>query len=237
MSDAQALSGLADVSASLVGEGDISGVLASGLARCAESVGAQAAGLLVVGDQGLELLSATSHAVEELEALQVGSMQGPCVDCVEQQIAISAPALEPIRASWPLMAEAMERAGLQGVYCVPLHWQGRAIGGLNLFWSAAQEEVDPSLAQVAQAFADIMSVAIISIHPTMTRDLALDRVRDALAGRAVIEVAKGVLVEQHGLEPDAAFSELLRRSAAVHDSLGAVALRIIDAARRPVDPG
>src|SRR5689334_22172138 len=63
-------------------------------------------------------------------------------------------------------------------------------------------------------------------------------VRRAMRNRAVIEQAKGVLVERLGIAPDAAFNQLVRLSQQTNIKLAEVAAALVGAtAPDPDDPG
>src|SRR5215207_6896426 len=54
------------------------------LSDCLELLGAETAGVLVrVGEQGLEMLAATSHRAAELELYQSQIHSGPCVEVID----------------------------------------------------------------------------------------------------------------------------------------------------------
>jgi len=67
--------------ASLVAAHDVADVLARFLAEGLEALGGSAAGLLLVSGSGeLEVLTATSHRIRDLEVYQAQQEAGPCVD-------------------------------------------------------------------------------------------------------------------------------------------------------------
>ncbi len=82
---------LGEATSALVGEFDITDLLARLLRGCAEVLDADAVGLLVTLPTGeLELLAASSHRVEDLELYQVQQDAGPCVESVRLGRAIFA---------------------------------------------------------------------------------------------------------------------------------------------------
>jgi GAF domain-containing protein len=198
------------------------------LADCLRLLGADAAGVVVrVGDQGLELLAATSHRAVELELYQVQVHNGPCVDVIESGASIAAQGEEELRDRWPDFGRAMSEAGFETIHALPMTWHGRVLGGLNLFWSApktlTEEEGD-----MAQAFADISTLALMQSAATDDPAEIPERLRAALQGRVLIERAKGVLAQTENLEMDRAFERLMQRSDEVSRPLTEVAQGILD---------
>ena len=227
------LTGLAQVSAMLVTEEDLSGVVAIGIAEAARAVGADGAGVLLVvpGRDDLDVLATTSHVDADLEAYQAAVLEGPCVETVRTQRPVLVASSEDAEQGWPTFAGKMRAAGYDRAYSVPMRWQGTGVGGLNLFWREPGAEPDEHTRQLMQTFADILTIAVVHVHP-VSPGLALERVQGALAARSVVEQAKGVLSHQRVLSMDAAFTELLSLGRERHLSLGEAARHVIETAQR-----
>ena len=95
------LTGLAQVSAMLVTEEDLSGVVATGIAEAARAVGADGAGVLLVvpGRDDLDVLASTSHVDADLEAYQAAVLEGPCVETVRTQLPVAVASLDEAAAA------------------------------------------------------------------------------------------------------------------------------------------
>ena len=225
MKRTRSLESIAGASAALVQDYDLAGALIKTVTEATELVGAEAGGLLVTNTRGeLELLSATSHRTAELEAYQTFSGEGPCVECVEE-VATVALDLDGVAARWPALATMMEDAGYVHVLASPLRWRGAALGGLNLFWQRAPDDMARSETE-AQVFSDILTLFIVT-SGAAGPEMARERIERALAGRAVIEQAKGVLAEREGLDMSAAYERLLELERSSGDPLTEVAERLI----------
>lgn len=221
---------LADVASALVEDHEITGVLARLVSDCAALLPADAAALLVrAPDGGFELLSATSHRVEELELYQAQREDGPCVEAARAGERSSTVGRPRIVARWPDVGQEIVNAGFGSVHTFPMHWRGHAIGGLNLF-AVDEAELSAASTVLAQSFADFATLAIV--QPAALGDDALtERITAALEGRVVVEQAKGVLAFQLGLDMAAAYDELVARSTVNGTSLAQVAENVIRAAQ------
>jgi GAF domain-containing protein len=197
------------------------------LADCLGLLGADTAGVLVrVGDQGLELLAATSHHAVELELYQSQVHSGPCVETIECGHALAAGDGE-LHARWPDFGRAMSAAGFQTVLATPMRWHERVLGGMNLFWHASRPPTQEER-ELAQAFADISTLALMQ-QPTDDDPTAItEKLRAALQSRVVIERAKGVLSQTDHLEMDEAFARLVELSDQLEQPLAQVAHTILD---------
>jgi hypothetical protein len=185
-------------------------------------------------DGGLEFLAATSHRVEELELYQLQVETGPCVECVRTDEHVVATQLDDVRVRWPELGEPFRRAGFVGVHAAPLHWHGRAIGALNLFWTD-DRDLDGQGAGLAQTFADVATVAIVSTGGVPVTQV-LRRTRAALRERAVIEQAKGVLAHRENLDMAGAFEHLLEMAGRNGNDLRITAADVVRQAARQRRP-
>ena len=124
----------------------------------------------------------------------------------------SSPPCEDVRVRWPELEEPFRRAGFVGVHAAPLHWHGRAIGALNLFWTD-DGDLGEQGTRLAQTFADVATMAIVSSGRVPVTQV-LRRTRAALRERAIIEQAKGVLAHREGLDMAGAFDRLMEMAGA-----------------------
>jgi len=222
-----------DAAAAIVQQDDVADTLGRLLDDCARLTGAAAIGLLVKDSQGrLEILSATSHQAVELELYQLQHDTGPCVEVARDGSALSAHLDSELIARWTKVGEAIVVAGFHAVHAVPLRWHGQLIGAMNAFHTDPGTATEDSL-QLTQAFADIATVVIIQPAAVTSVELG-ERVRLALAGRTVVEQAKGVLAETTGADMATAYQLLVRRAGQDHSTLTEAAIRIIqEAQHRP----
>lgn len=101
------------------------------------------------------------------------------------------------------MGEAIPAGGLTGVDAFPLTWDGAAYGALDVFHTTNLADPDPGLRVAGRAFADVASLVIVAPH---VDEVELGRrKRLALAGRTVIEQAKGVIAFREGIATDDAY--------------------------------
>ncbi len=219
-----------DAVAAMVQQHDVADTLARLLEDCAELTSAAAIGLLVANSHGsLEVLSATSHQAVEIELYQLQHDIGPCVEAALSGAVVSARSDSEIIARWDNVGEAIVAAGFHAVHAVPLRWHGRLIGAMNAFHTdpaAINEETH----RLTQAFGDIATAVIIQ-STTLTSSELDERVRTALAGRTVIEQAKGVLAETTGSDMATAYQLLVRHAVENHTSLTDAATQIIEQVR------
>ena len=199
----------ADAASALVKSSDVTDTLSRLLRDCCTLLDADALGVLVRSPSGnLELLSASSHKTAALEAFQIQHEHGPCIDTIASGQPVVAVGAQEVRSAWPGVGAVILQTGFYAVHAFPMRFNGRTIGGLNLFHTDART-LDDEQTILGQAFADVATLVIVKSTDLSTGQIAA-RVKQALDGRTVIERAKGVLAHQYGLDMAAAYDFLLR---------------------------
>jgi transcriptional regulator with GAF, ATPase, and Fis domain len=230
MTDGGVTRAFLDATTAMVQDRDVADTLAKLLEDCARSTAADAIGLLVTDKRGsLDVLSATSHQAAELEIYQLQHETGPCIETVRSGLPVTAESDSEIRDRWGVVGEAIVKADLHAVRGVPLRWHGRVIGAMNVFYRDPGR-VDEETQVLLQAFADVATVVIVQSAEISSTELT-ERVQFALAGRTVIEQAKGVLAQTAQVDMATAYELLARRAAENGSSLTDTAAQIIQDAQ------
>jgi GAF domain-containing protein len=98
-------------------------------------------------------------------------------------------------------------AGFHSVHALPMRLRGTVIGALNLF-RVGPGEMGPADLEVAQAFADTASIAILQHRAAHDAQVINEQLTHALNSRVVIEQAKGMVAERLGLDMERSFAAL-----------------------------
>jgi GAF domain-containing protein len=230
MTSTTAAQAFADAASRMVNRCDIAGDLVLLLIDCADLLSAKAVGLLVaVPDNGLELLSSSTHRVRELEVYELQNGSGPCIDAISLGEPITAISPE-LDTAWPPLGAQIVAHGFRSVHAFPLTWHGTAIGALNVF------HADPVVLNdgdrlLAGTFADLATAVLA--RPLDTGVTALrQQIMAALDGRIVIEQAKGIIAYRENVERSDAFGRLLQLAAASGRPLSQVAGDILTSVSR-----
>ena len=123
---------------------------------------------------------------------------------------------------WPEFAPEALAAGFRSVHALPMRLRGTVIGALNLF-RTGPGEMSPADVDVAQAFADVATIAILQHRAALDAQVITDQLTRALNSRIVIEQAKGMVAERLDLDMEQSFA-VLRGHARNHN------LRLADVA-------
>jgi GAF domain-containing protein len=212
----------------LVEDFDVVDLLARLGERCVELFDAAAAGLLLAdGHGGLQLMAATSEAMEIVELFQVQNSEGPCLECYRHGEPVQVDDMAGAAVRWPLFAPVATDAGFRSAHAFPLRLRGRVLGALNLF-RGVPGRLAPNDVAAAQALADVATIAIIQHRAARDAQALSEQLHLALNSRIVIEQAKGVIAEQVGVDMEEAFVRLRRHARRHRRLLGEVAQDVID---------
>jgi GAF domain-containing protein len=207
---------LVELADTLVDDFDVVDLLSLLADRCVETLDVAAAGIVLASPDGrLRVLASTSEAMRLLELLELQADEGPCLDCFRTGQPVGNAELTSARSRWPRFAAEALEAGFHSVQALPLRLRGTIIGALNLLHTDAVEGGRAD-AEVAQAFADVATIAILQHRAVREAQVLNEQLSRALNSRIVIEQAKGVLAEREALDVQQAF-ERLRRHARNHN--------------------
>jgi GAF domain-containing protein len=219
---------MVDLADTLVDNFDVVELLTLLADRCVEVLDVSAAGLMLVAPEGdLRVVASSSEEMRLVELFEIQSEEGPCTDCYRSGEAVLNQNLALAGDRWPRFGPVALQAGFRSVYAVPMRLRGVIIGALNLF-RADEGELQEGDALVAQALADVATIAILQHRAAFEAHRLTDQLHHALNSRIVIEQAKGMLAERAGLDMEQAFS-WLRNHARNHNLL------LVDVARAVIE--
>jgi len=197
--------------------GEVSGVLASVeevqdyLDRVVHAVrrhvtGCDEVGITLLVDDRPSTAAYTTVGTLAIDAVQYQLDEGPCLDSARRRVENVVP-LHEADERWPRFAAAVRPEGIRSLMALPLISGEECVGALNLYGEEpdAFDAFEASLARVAAARAADAIVAVTLLDGVRTLAGQLEQ---AMASRAVIEQAKGVLMALRGIDEHEAFEWL-----------------------------
>lgn len=184
----------------------------------------------LLGQRGTRHTAAsTSEAATRVDGWEYASDRGPCISALKEGVEHYAPTLDAAK-EYGQFAEVLGEAGYCCVLGVPLIVGDEVVGALNAYASTDHAFDDDGARTVARSVAAQAATAVHNLRVfDASRQLAL-QLEAAMASRAVIEQAKGVLMAQTGCGPDEAFERLRSASQRENVKLRDVATRIVGSA-------
>lgn len=192
----------------LVADYDVVDLLQNLVDTSVALLNSDAGGLLLADEYGaLTLVASTSEETNLVELLQIESNQGPCVEAFRGGELIEVPDIRTEGDTWPDFRAGALAQGFHAVVAVPMRLRDDTIGTLNLFRATAGL-MDPADVAIARGLADIATIGIMHERAVRESDLARAQLQNALNSRVIIEQAKGVIAQLHGVGMDDAFRTL-----------------------------
>ena len=195
------------------------------LARSALPLDVEASITLLSPDEATTVAS-TSELAVALDERQYADERGPCLDAAAAGDRVLIRDIREDRR-WPRYAEAAAAAGVLCSLSVPLPVQRQVTGALN-FYAADIDAFDGETIELAETFAAHAAVAVANAHLYETTAALAVQMQEAMASRAVIEQAKGIIMRDRGCTADEAFDVLALLSQQSHTKLREVAQKLVD---------
>lgn len=199
---------LVELADTLVDDFDVVDLLTMLADRCVEVLDVQAAGIMLASPDGqLRVMASSSETMRILELFEVQAQEGPCYDAHHTGEAVVNQNLDANDGRWPRFSTEALEAGFQSAHAMPMRLRGSVIGALNLF-RAGTGEMGPADVEIAQAFADVATIAILQHRASIEAQVLAQQLTHALNSRVVLEQAKGMVAERLNLEMDRSFATL-----------------------------
>ncbi|MHB8449991.1 MAG: GAF and ANTAR domain-containing protein [Mycobacteriales bacterium] len=192
--------------------------------------GCDFAGIFLVRGDSIITPVHTDPIVAEVDALQHGTGEGPCLDAISEGMTFYAEDLadDPRWASFGPEASAR---GMRSLVAFPLFSNGTA-GALNLYatYPRAFGVLDRARGVLLAALAGL---AFSSARTHEDEERRAAHLHAALDTREVIGQAQGILMERERITADQAFDVLRRASQHLNRKLREVAQSLVDTGERP----
>lgn len=179
---------------------------------------------------GPKAVAASDRWAAELDELQHREKEGPCLDAARTGLIFRVRSM-PEEPRWPSYAPLAAERGVGSMVSLPLNAEAKTIGALNLY-SGEVDAFDAATVSVAEIVAGHASLAT-QVTSTLFHHKAVgEQLREAMASRAAIEQAKGIVMATSGCGADEAFEVLKQQSQHENRKLREVAEDLVQRQRR-----
>jgi transcriptional regulator with GAF, ATPase, and Fis domain len=177
---------------------------------------------------------ASDEVARNLDQLQLETGEGPCLDAIRtgRKVVVDTFAHD---ARYPSFGTLASSEGMNSCFSVPLSVDRETIGSLNLYGrrvGAYEDAADNTGVRLAEQAAVVVLAAMA--HDRVEQ--LAEQLRAALASRAVIEQAKGIIMARSRTDADEAFEILRRASQRQNVKLREVARQIVEGAQTRPSP-
>ena len=175
---------------------------------------------------GAETVAASSEQVWAIDSDQHAAGEGPCLEAARTGQVVRT-GVEQGRQRWPEFTRSARAAGVESYLSVPLVIDEKFAGSLNLYSEQRHGFGDFDVA-LLRLYVTAASAAIANARRYAEARRVAGQLSQALDSRAVIDQARGILMERDGINAEDAFGELVRESQNTNTKLREVAARLTD---------
>jgi GAF domain-containing protein len=168
--------------------------------------------------------------VERADELQYELDEGPCLAATAGRTLVRVDDLSA-DPRWPRWAAGARDLGLLSTLSAPLVAGDRVLGAMKVY-GAGPGAFTPHDAQVLTLSAAQAALLVSHVTAREQARRASDDLRQAMAARDVVSMAKGVLMGRHGIGEETALVMLLSRSGGGAGTLRQAARAVVESAVR-----
>jgi GAF domain-containing protein len=198
--------------------------------------GADGAGLTLLESGRADIMVASAAFVAEVDAIQYGIEEGPCISAAAQARTVRSGELDT-DPQWPRFGPQIGHLGVHSALSIPLLTSAGVLGAVNVY-AHEPNAFDEHAARIGELFAEPAAIAVQNAHVLAKAKRLATQLQVAMANQATIDQAVGILMSRHGGNPEQAMERLGQASQTQNETLHTVAHRIVDetAQRRGAPP-
>ncbi|HWI00593.1 MAG TPA: GAF and ANTAR domain-containing protein [Propionibacteriaceae bacterium] len=192
--------------------------------------GANGAGLTLLEQGRSDTIVATADFVREVDDVQYGLGQGPCITAAKDGRTVMSGSLGA-DSRWPRFGGTVARLGVHSVVSLPLVTPDGVVGAMNVY-AHGKNAFDDRAAELGEIFAIPAAIAVQNAQVLAQTQRVADQLKSALETRAVVDRAVGIMMSRSGGTEHEALERLRAVSQHEHQKLALVARQIVDEAVR-----
>lgn len=192
--------------------------------------GADGAGLVLLEDDRTDAVVTTADFVAQVDTVQYGVGQGPCITAAAEARTIVSGALTA-DVRWRRFATSIQGLGVQSVVSLPLLTPDGVVGAMNVY-AHAENIFDERAAELGEMFAVPAAIAVQNAQVLAQARRLAEQLQTTLDSRVIIERAVGILMSRSGVSEGEALQRLRTLSQHQQTKVVGVARSIVDEAVR-----
>ena len=192
--------------------------------------GADGAGVTLLHRDRPDTIAASAEFVREVDAIQYGIVEGPCITAAAEGRTVSSGSLGGDQA-WPRFGPRVSRLGVHSVVSLPLLVGGKVLGAMNVY-AHEKNAFDAHAVALGELFAVPAAVSVQNAAALANALRLAGQLQAALDGRAVIDQAIGIVMSRSGCTSLEAFDKLRGMSQSENRKVSKIAAQIVDEAIR-----
>ena len=188
--------------------------------------GADGAGLTLLESDRPQTVIWTDAFVREVDDIQYGLDEGPCVSAVAHGRTFTSGNLGGA-VEWPRFGPRVGRLGVHSALSLPLLAGDRTLGALNVY-AHDRQAFDEHAVQLGEAFSGPAAVSVANAQMLARAERLVAQLTAALTSRADIDQALGIIRSRTGGTTEEAFARLRARSQSTQVKLVEIARDVVN---------
>jgi GAF domain-containing protein len=168
------------------------------------------AGITLLVDGKFKTSGFTHEDVLEIDQAQYGTGDGPCVEAYRTKQPFIIESTRE-RGRWQAFRNAAADHGVLSTLSLPLFTQDESIGALNLYAESVRA-YDDADREIGGRFASQAAFVLANAQAYWDARTLSENLEQAMASRATIEQAKGIIMGSMGCGPEEAIRVLITQS-------------------------
>lgn len=192
--------------------------------------GAEGAGLTLLEQDRADTMVSTADFVTEVDAIQYGLGQGPCISAAAEARVVHSASLGG-DARWPAFGSRVARLNVHSALSLPLITPEGVVGAMNIY-AHPKNAFSERAFELGQLYAVPAAIAVQNARVLAQAQRLAEQLQSALSTRTAIDQAIGIMMSRSGSSADEAFDRLRTLSQTQHQKLHLVAQTVVDQAVR-----
>jgi len=189
--------------------------------------GADGAGLpLLAEGQRRQTIVASEELVREVDDIQYGIAEGPCITAVDRRMTVTSGSLGG-DVQWPRFGPRVGRLGVHSVLSLPLLVAGRVVGAMNVY-AHSRDAFSVEAVRLGELFAVPAAVSVLNAQLIADSQRLVGQLSEALTSRSTIDQALGLLMAMYSDTAEDAFVRLTTISQHRNRKLRIVAQELLE---------
>jgi GAF domain-containing protein len=180
----------------------------------------------LIRDSVAETVASTGALASLMDERQYDNGAGPCLTAATTGRLIAVHDATTVE-QWPQFAAGARQHGVGSSLSVPVRLPEPIAAALNVY-SVEREGFTEQEVELARTLAAYAAVALANLHLYESQKRVAEHLEKALASRATIDQAKGILMAQRRCGPDEAFTILVTLSQQSNRKLRDVAAALVE---------
>ncbi len=183
------------------------------------------------GAQTIQMCAATEEFVGEIDTVQYQELhEGPCITCM-QTARVTVSGSLGSDARWPHFGGRVARMGVNSALSLPLLVGGEVLGAINAY-ARTRDAFGEHAVALGSQFAGPAAVSVHNAQVLASTRERTEHLQRALANRAIIDQAIGIIRSRTGATAEEAIERLKRMSQTENVKLVTLAERLVEEAVR-----